>query len=548
MARELIRIEDVHRAFGPLKVLDGINLRIDEGDRIGVVGHNGAGKTTLLRTISNQDQDLGDIVFATGLRIAYLTQIRDIEEDATLEEELNRRGRQFQELEDEIASLEARMAEPSFYEGEWEDEMVRYQELQSMMAKSGGTNVASHAQEILKALDLAHHSLDTRLSTLSGGERAKVALARQLVGLSQIEVFFLDEPTNHLDLATLDWLEEFLNTFEGALLIVSHDRYFLDRVCNNVLEIQDAHAKGYPGNYSSFLQQKELFLATLADRIDKTGKEVKRLKGAMMSMKRANKYDKSISQKHHMLMRAESEFRWLKSLKPKQRRGLNFTLESTDKSSVEVLDFHNASLTFEGLNRPILKNLEVSVARAQKIGIIGPNGAGKTTLLRLIDGELELDSGIVDVRPGVQIGYFHQDHRSLDFELTPIEQVRALKPRMDYGDIRALLGRFQFTREMVETKLSRLSGGERARVAMLKLLLEENNLLLLDEPTNHLDTDAKEALEEALQAYEGSIITVSHDRWFLDKICDTIWELPGDGSMWIWPGNYTEYIRRKNKA
>ena len=548
MARELIRIEDVHRAFGPLKVLDGINLRIDEGDRIGVVGHNGAGKTTLLRTISNQDQDLGDITFAPGLRLAYLTQIRDIEEDATLEEEINRRGRQFQELEDEITSLEARMAEPSFYEGEWEDEMVRYQELQSMMAKSGGTNVASHAQEILKALDLAHHSLDTKLSTLSGGERAKVALARQLVGLSQIEVFFLDEPTNHLDLATLDWLEEFLNTFEGALLIVSHDRYFLDRVCNNVLEIQDAHAKGYSGNYSSFLQQKELFLATLADRIDKTGKEVKRLKGAMMSMKRANKYDKSISQKHHMLMRAESEFRWLKSLKPKQRRGLNFTLESTDKSSVEVLDFHNASLTFEGLNRPILKNLEVSVARAQKIGIIGPNGAGKTTLLRLIDGELELDSGIVDVRPGVQIGYFHQDHRSLDFELTPIEQVRALKPRMDYGDIRALLGRFQFTREMVETKLSRLSGGERARVAMLKLLLEENNLLLLDEPTNHLDTDAKEALEEALQAYEGSIITVSHDRWFLDKICDTIWELPGDGSMWIWPGNYTEYIRRKNKA
>jgi ATP-binding cassette subfamily F protein 3 len=548
MARELIRIEDVHRAFGPLKVLDGINLRIDEGDRIGVIGHNGAGKTTLLRTISNQDQDLGDIVFAPGLRLAYLTQIRDIEEDATLDEELNRRGRQFQELEDEIASLETRMAEPSFYEGEWEDEMVRYQELQSMMAKSGGTNVASHAQEILKALDLAHHSLDTKLSTLSGGERAKVALARQLVGLAQIEVFFLDEPTNHLDLATLDWLEEFLNTFEGALLIVSHDRYFLDRVCNNVLEIQDAHAKGYPGNYSSFLQQKELFLATLADRIDKTGKEVKRLKGAMMSMKRANKYDKSISQKHHMLMRAESEFRWLKSLKPKQRRGLNFTLESTDKSSVEVLDFHNASLTFEGLNRPILKNLEVSVARAQKIGIIGPNGAGKTTLLRLIDGELELDSGIVDVRPGVQIGYFHQDHRSLDFELTPIEQVRALKPRMDYGDIRSLLGRFQFTREMVETKLSRLSGGERARVAMLKLLLEENNLLLLDEPTNHLDTDAKEALEEALQDYEGSIITVSHDRWFLDKICDTIWELPGDGSMWIWPGNYTEYLRRKNKA
>jgi ATP-binding cassette subfamily F protein 3 len=295
------------------------------------------------------------------------------------------------------------------------------------------------------------------------------------------------------------------------------------------------------------MQQKELFLQTLADRIDKTAKEVKRLQGAMAAMKRANKYDKSISQKHFMLMRSQRELRWLKSLKPRQRRGLHFSLKSTEKSSLEVLDFHNATLTFEGLPRPIIDGLEVGVSRAQKIGIVGPNGAGKTSLLRIINGELELDSGTIDVKPGVEIGYFHQDHRSLNFDLTPVEQVRALKPRMDYGDIRALLGRFQFTSEMVETKLSKLSGGERARIAMLKLLLEDNNLLLLDEPTNHLDTDAKEALEETLQEYEGSIITVSHDRWFLDKVCDTIWELPGDGSLWIWPGNYTEYIRHKQK-
>ena len=545
MARELIRIEDVHRAFGPVKVLDSVNLRIDEGDRIGVVGHNGAGKTTLLRTISEQDQDLGDIVFAPGLRLAFLTQIRDIDEGATLEQEINRRGRQFQELEEEITSLETKMAEPSFYEGDWQPDIDRYQELQSMMARSGGTNVASHAQEILRALDLAHHPLDMPLASLSGGERAKVALARQLVGLSEIDVFFLDEPTNHLDLATLDWLETFLTTFDGALLIVSHDRYFLDRVFNGIVDIQDTRAKGYPGNYSSYLQQKELFLQTLDDRIKKTQAEVKRLTGALQSMKRANKYDKSISQKRFLLARAQGELRWLKSLKPRERRGLNFRLESTEKSSLEVLDFHNASLTFEGLNRPIIKGLELAVSRAQKIGILGPNGAGKTTLLRIIQGEIKLDEGTIDVKPGVQSGYFHQDHRSLNFDMTPVDQVRSLKPRMDYGDIRSLLGRFQFTSEMVETKLSKLSGGERARVAMLKLLLEDNNLLLLDEPTNHLDTDAKEALEEALEDYEGSIITVSHDRWFLDRICDTIWELPGDGSLWIWPGNYSDYIRRK---
>ncbi len=545
MVRELVRLDEIHRTFGPLTILEGVNLRIDEGDRIGVVGHNGAGKTTLLRTISNQDQDMGDITFAPGLRLAFLTQIRDLDEDATLEEELNRRGRQFQELEDEITEIESQMAIPSFYEGDWQPTMDRYQELQALMARSGGGDVAGHAQEILKALDLAHHPMETKLSSLSGGEKAKVALARQLVGLKEIDLLFLDEPTNHLDLQTLDWLEKFLLSFQGALLVVSHDRYFLDRVCNNIVEIQDAHSKGYPGNYSSFLKQKELFLQTLEDRIMKTQKELKRLKGAMQSMKSNNKFDKSISQKHFMIMRSERELKWLKSIKPRQRRMLNFSLQATEKSSLEVLDFHKAHLHFEGMSRPILHGLDVGVRRGQKIGVVGPNGAGKTSILRIIMGELKLDSGELDVRPGVQVGYFHQDHRSLNFDKTPIEQIQELKPRMDYKDIRAMLGQFQFSSDMVSTKLEKLSGGERARIAMLKLLLEDNNMLLLDEPTNHLDTDAKEALEYALEEYDGGIITVSHDRWFLDKICDTIWELPGDGSLWVWPGNYSEYIRRK---
>ncbi|MDC0501897.1 ATP-binding cassette domain-containing protein [Euryarchaeota archaeon] len=545
MVRELVRLDEIHRTFGPLTILEGVNLRIDEGDRIGVVGHNGAGKTTLLRTISNQDQDMGDITFAPGLRLAFLTQVRDLDEGATLEQELNRRGRQFQELEDEINEIEAKMAIPSFYEGDWQPTMDRYQELQALMARSGGGDVAGHAQEILKALDLAHHPMETKLSSLSGGEKAKVALARQLVGLKEIDLLFLDEPTNHLDLQTLDWLENFLLNFQGALLVVSHDRYFLDRVCNNIVEIQDAHSKGYPGNYTSFLKQKELFLQTLEDRIVKTQKELKRLKGAMQSMKSNNKFDKSISQKHFMIMRAERELKWLKSIKPRQRRMLNFSLQATEKSSLEVLDFHKAHLHFDGMKRPILHGLDVGVRRGQKIGVVGPNGAGKTSILRVIMGELNLDSGKLDVRPGVQVGYFHQDHRSLNFDKTPIEQIQELKPRMDYKDIRAMLGQFQFTSDMVNTKLQKLSGGERARIAMLKLLLEDNNMLLLDEPTNHLDTDAKEALEYALEEYDGGIITVSHDRWFLDKICDTIWELPGDGSLWVWPGNYSEYIRRK---
>ena len=543
MARELIRLDDVHRAFGPLTVLEGVSLRIEEGDRIGVIGHNGAGKTTLLRTISNQDQDLGEISFSPALRLAFLTQVRDIDDDATLGEELNRRGRQFLELEEEISEIEERMEDPSFYEGDWQPTMDRYQELQSLMARSGGGDVAGHATEILKALNLDQSSMEVPLHTLSGGERAKVALARQLVGLDQIDVFFLDEPTNHLDFDTLEWLERFLIRFEGALMIVSHDRYFLDRVCNNIVEIQDCHLRGYPGNYTSFLKQKEIFLRTLDARIEKTKKEVKRLQGAMQSMKRANKYDKSVSQKQFMITRSQRELKWLKSLKPKSRQSLKFNLDPAEKSSLDVLEFRGASLSFESLSRPILSDVGVSVRRGQKIGVIGPNGAGKTTLLRLITGDLGLDSGQLEVAPGVQIGYFHQDHRTLDFELTPVQEVQRLKPRMEYGALRALLGQFQFTKEMVSTKLSRLSGGERARLALLRLLLEENNMLLLDEPTNHLDTDAKEALETALAEFDGGIITVSHDRYFLDKVCDTIWDLRGDGGLVVWPGNYSDYKR-----
>ena len=544
MVRELIRVDDIYRSFGPVNVLQGVSVRIDEGDRIGIIGHNGSGKTTLLNTISERNPDMGDVIFTPGLRIAYLTQIRDIDDDATLEMELGRKGRQFEELDGEIAELEAAMADPVFYEGNWQGKMDRYQELQALSAKSGGANVSTRASGILDALGLSHHPMDTPLSSLSGGERAKVALARQLVGLSQIEVLFLDEPTNHLDLQTLDWLEDFLADYEGSLVMVSHDRYFLDRTCNNILDVHNGHVKGYKGNYSAYLQQKELFMQTLEDRIAKAEKEVKRITGALQSMKRANKYDKSISQKHFMLMRQQRQLKWMKSLRPKRRKGLSFSLSSTDKSSLDVLELRNASLTFEGLESPLMKGVFAAVSRGQKIGIVGANGVGKTTLLRTLIGDVQLDVGEVEVQPGAEIGYFNQDHRTLDFNLTPVEQVQRLKPRMEYGDIRAMLGKFQLNKDQVETKLKSLSGGERARIALLKLLLEDNNLLLLDEPTNHLDTDAREAVEEAFKEYEGSIIIVSHDRWFLDAICDTIWHLPGDGSLNIYPGNYSHVFRK----
>ena len=544
MVRELISVENIDRSFGAVDVLRDVNLLVKDGDRIGIVGHNGAGKTTLLNTISEQSQDAGDIRLAPGIRLAYLTQIRDIDSDKTIEEELSRKGRQFQELEDEIAEIEARMIEPEFYDGDWEGVMERYSELQQTLASSGGGNVAAIAKGILKTLGLDKHPMEMPVNNLSGGEKAKLALARQLVGLSGVDVMFLDEPTNHLDIQTTEWLEKFLKEFNGAQLIVSHDRFFLDQVCTRIVEVDNLRAWNWKGNYSQFVKQKAESAAALGDLIKNTEKKIQATMGALAQMKRANKFDKSISAKHKMIERMQQEVKLLKARVPKQRKALIMTLDAVDKASMDVLEITDACMTFEGLKKPILHNQDIEVRKGDRIGIVGGNGQGKTTLLKLINGDLKLTSGKRDLAPGCVIGYFHQDHATLDFNLSPVEQITQLRPDFKYGDVRAALGRFQFTGEQVETKLSQLSGGERARVALLKLLLEDNNLLLMDEPTNHLDMASKDTLEETLKAYTVSLITVSHDRWFLDQVVNRIWELH-DGIIKVYYGNYTDYIRAK---
>ncbi|MDE0869729.1 MAG: ABC-F family ATP-binding cassette domain-containing protein [Candidatus Poseidoniaceae archaeon] len=544
MPRQLINIEGVDRSFGPVDVLLDINLLVQDGDRIGIVGHNGAGKTTLLNTISEQSQDVGEIEFAPGIRIAYLTQIRDLEANSTIEEELSRKGRQFQELEQEIAKIEAQMIEPEFYDGDWESVMERYSGLQQTLGASGGGNVANIAKATLTRLGLDKHPMDMQVGKLSGGEKAKLALARQLVGLSGVDVMFLDEPTNHLDIETTEWLESFLKEFEGAQLIVSHDRYFLDQVCTRIVEVDNLRAWPWKGNYSQFLRQKVATEAALGDMINTVEKKIAATTGALKQMKRANKFDKSISAKQKMIERMQKELKLLRARVPKKRKPLILTLEAVDKASMDVFQLDGASKVFEGLERPILDNQDLEVRKGDRIGIVGGNGQGKTTLLKLINGDEKLTSGTRDLAPGCEIGYFHQDHGTLDFNLNPVEQIQKLRPDFQYGDIRAALGRFQFSGDQVTTKLSQLSGGERARVALLKLLLEENNLLLMDEPTNHLDMDSKDTLEEALKGYEGSLITVSHDRWFLDQVVNRIWELQ-DGIVTVYFGNYTDYIRAK---
>lgn len=541
MPRQLISVEEISRSFGAVDVLSDVSFLVNEGDRIGIVGHNGAGKTTLLNTISEQKQDMGDIEFAEGLRIAYLTQVRDIEDDATIEEELARKGRQFLELEEEISAIEVDMGKPEFYEGNWQPVLDRYAELQQMLASSGGANVALRAKAILERLGLSHHPMGLKVSKLSGGERAKLALARQLVGLDGIDMLFLDEPTNHLDIETTEWLEQFLREFHGTMVMVSHDRYFLDQVCTRILEIENQMVWQYAGNYSKHLKQKVANESALGDLINTLDKKIKHTLSGLRHMKRNNKFDKSISAKHKMIERMQKERKVLVARVPKQRKGLQFNLESVDKASLDVLELEAVYKRFDGLKQPILSNAELFINKGMKIGIVGGNGVGKTTLLKMINGDEEIDTGKLEVSPGVIIGYFHQDHRTLDFDLTPIKQIEKLRPDLDYGEVRAALGRFQFGKEQVATKLQKLSGGERARVALLQLLLEDNNLLLMDEPTNHLDVDAKESLEGALNQYDGSLMMVSHDRWFLDQTVNWILELK-NGKLKMYKGNYSDYI------
>ena len=541
MSRQLISVEEISRSFGAVDVLSDVSFLVNEGDRIGIVGHNGAGKTTLLNTISEQKQDMGDIEFAEGLRIAYLTQVRDIEDDATIEEELARKGRQFLELEEEISAIEVDMGKPEFYEGNWQPVLDRYAELQQMLASSGGANVALRAKAILERLGLSHHPMEMKVNKLSGGERAKLALARQLVGLDGIDMLFLDEPTNHLDIETTEWLEQFLRDFHGTMIMVSHDRYFLDQVCTRILEIENQMVWQYAGNYTKHLKQKISNAAALGDLINTLDKKIKHTLSGLQHMKRNNKFDKSISAKHKMIERMQKERKALVARVPKQRKGLQFNLESVDKASLDVLELEAVYKRFDGLKQPILSNAELFINKGMKIGIVGGNGVGKTTLLKMINGDEEIDTGKLEVSPGVIIGYFHQDHRTLDLDLTPIKQIEKLRPDLDYGEVRSALGRFQFAKEQVDTKLQKLSGGERARVALLQLLLEENNLLLMDEPTNHLDVDAKESLEGALNQYDGSLMMVSHDRWFLDQTVNWILELK-NGKLKMYKGNYSDYI------
>ena len=444
-------------------------------------------------------------------------------------------------IEEEIAALEAKMAEPSFYDGDWQPDIDRYQELQSMMARSGGTNVASHAQEILRALDLAHHPLDIPLADLSGGERAKVALARQLVGLSEIDVFFLDEPTNHLDLPAIEWLESELKSMRTALVVVSHDRRFLENLSRSTIWLAQGTTRVLDQNFGKFegwrdtiLEQEEVERHKL-DR--KLATEMEWLRKGVTARRKRN----------------QGRLRALISLRKERReqRGpigqVTFTNTETTQSGKLVLEAKSISKSFG--KKPIVKKFSIRIQRGDRVGIVGPNGAGKTTLINLLTGILTPDDGRVRLGTNLEMTTLDQNRENLN----PVSTLSdALTGGSEFVSVNkknkhviGYMKEFLFSPEQAHTPIGVLSGGERGRLMLARALAKPSNLLILDEPTNDLDIETLDLLQEMISDYSGTVILVSHDRDFLDRTATSIICSEGNGEWIEYAGGYSDMLSQR---
>ncbi len=535
-----LSIQNIAKSFGITEVLKEVTFAVQETDCIGIVGDNGCGKTTLLRLIAGEDQpDGGSISVHGDATIGYLAQQDTLWNDAeeTVWQTLEEVYHPLFLIEKKLRMLEEQMAEQHSDETAFQAITKEYDHLTQRFEDMGGYAWKSRILGALNGLSFRPEQYDQRISSLSGGERTRLALARLL--LSQPEILLLDEPTNHLDLSSLQWLENFLSSYHGSVLLVSHDRYFLDRVCNGIVEIAGGVAEQYRGNYSRYIVQREEKREAQRRAYVNQEKEIERQKEIIARYRMYNR-EKSIRA-------AESREKALSRMelvdKPLEEHTIRLAFHSRRRSGENVLMADALAKSYGG--KTLFSNLSLHIKTGDRVAIIGPNGVGKTTLMRILNGQETPDTGSVTLGANVDIGYYDQHQAMLDPQKTALDEVWDRFPQTDQSNIRAALGMFLFTGEDVFKKIDSLSGGEKGRVAMTVLMLRQDNLLLLDEPTNHLDMDSREILENALAAYEGTIITVSHDRYFINRIANRIIEMePGKITEYL--GNYDDYLAKKN--
>ncbi len=571
----LITANHLAKSFGAKDVFFGVSLSIPPDSRIALVGANGVGKTTLLRIlISEEEPSAGSIQRARKLKIGYLPQEATLESEKTLWEECLTALSSLQNMEKELRELEAAMSDSA----RRHSAMERYGSLLEDFERMGGFNYETRTRQTLSGLGFSTQDFHRPLAQLSGGERTRALLARLL--LSDVQLLVLDEPTNHLDIAAVEWLEGYLNQWKGAVLLVSHDRYFLDRVVDHVWELQPDGLEVYRGNYSVYLQERQMrwerrgeVFESEKERLEQeldfikrniTAQQTNQAKGKLRRLSRElqaieklgaerfkalswSEVSRMIEISDHPLSISEVEAR-LKALRPPGKRPprLQLHLKSRLRSGDLVLRTRNLMVGYADEGKALFRAPDLLLKRGECAALIGPNGAGKTTFLKTLLGQIPPYAGEVILGASLKIGYFVQAHEDLHDELTLMEEIERLAPQMLPGEIRRYLARFLFTEDQVFMRVGTLSGGERGRLALAKLVLTEANLLLLDEPTNHLDIPAQEALQEALSSFDGTILLVSHDRYLIDALASQVWEIqPDSEELIVFEGSYTQY-RQQN--
>ncbi|RKP44824.1 ABC transporter ATP-binding protein [Cohnella endophytica] len=537
----LLHASSITKHYGVTPVLDGVSLLINERDRIGLVGVNGAGKSTFLRILAGDlTADTGSVSKPRELKVGYLAQNGGLQGHRTIMEEMNSAFGPLLEQERALNQLEVRIADPVELEQaeRYEALLAQYADLSEKFRENGGYEMKNRIRSILHGMGFGSFAPDTEVASLSGGQRTRLALARLL--LVQPELLLLDEPTNHLDIDTLTWLEQYLRSYAGAMVIVSHDRYFLDATVTSILEIERHAAVRYTGNYSRFMDLKAAAFDQQMKLFEQQRKEISKMEDFIQrNIVRATTTRRAQSRRN-MLERIE------RLEKPGTLRQANFSFTTERRSGKEVLRAINCSAAPKEEMQPLFRNVSFEVKRGERLALLGPNGVGKTTLLRALIDKLPLRTGVFEWGAGVSLGYYDQEQRELTPSNTVLDEVWNAYPHQPEAEIRTVLGNFLFSGEDVRKKVSSLSGGEKARVALSKLMLKKANVLLLDEPTNHLDLMSREVLEAALEEYDGTLIFVSHDRYFLNRIADRIVELAADGTTHFL-GNYDEMVDKKQQ-